>query len=308
MPPRPRDDGLSEVVGFVLLLGVIVVALSLYQVYGVPAAGREAEIQHMNMVKDRFVDYKIALDSLWVNNRSGVLLSTAFDLGTGAPATGGTAFSFPILTPAGSGGTVRVREGGANLTVTAQKEGEEISTLIQDLPLGNLTYTSSNHYWVDQTWTYQMGAVFLSQEGGTTVRVGPPLSIDKENDTVSVHITPVNITGSAYLAGSGPVRIETRLLNTEPYDNLTGNFPWVNISIEAGDKERARAWERVFREAVRRGDGIPPLWYKIGWSEETAYLNITGPSSNGEKTPDVILKHNRATYEVSITSAASLIE
>jgi len=161
---------------------------------------------------------------------------------------------------------------------------------------------------VDQTWTYQMGAVFLSQEGGTTVRVGPPLSIDKENDTVSVHITPVNITGSAYLAGSGPVRIETRLLNTEPYDNLTGNFPWVNISIEAGDKERARAWERVFREAVRRGDGIPPLWYKIGWSEETAYLNITGPSSNGEKTPDVILKHNRATYEVSITSAASLIE
>ncbi|NLM29028.1 MAG: hypothetical protein GX216_01150 [Methanomicrobiales archaeon] len=305
MPPRPRDDGLSEVVGFVLLLGVIVVALSLYQVYGVPAAGRENEIAHMNQVKDRFVDYKIALDSLWVNsvgdNMKGVLLSTAFDLGTGAPATGGTAFAFPILTPAGSGGTVSVQSGGASLTIDTGSTNVTI-------PLGNLIYRSSNRYWVDQTWIYQMGAVFLSQEGGTTVRVGPPLSIDKENDTVSVHITPVNITGSAYLAGSGPVRIETRLLNTEPYDNLTGNFPWVNISIEAGDKERARAWERVFREAVRRGDGIPPLWYKIGWSEETAYLNITGPSSNGEKTPDVILKHNRATYEVSITSAASLIE
>ena len=40
MTPCPRDDGLSEVVGFVLLLGVIVVALSVYQVYAVPAAGR----------------------------------------------------------------------------------------------------------------------------------------------------------------------------------------------------------------------------------------------------------------------------
>ncbi|MDN7013383.1 hypothetical protein FGW20_10095 [Methanoculleus sp. FWC-SCC3] len=74
MPPRARDDGLSEVVGFVLILALIIVALSLYQVYGVPAAGRENEIAHMNQVKDRFVDYKSALDSLWVNERNGVLL------------------------------------------------------------------------------------------------------------------------------------------------------------------------------------------------------------------------------------------
>jgi len=60
MPLFPHDDALSEVVGFVLLLAVIVVALSLYQVYGVPAAGREAEIAHMNQVKDRFVDIRSA--------------------------------------------------------------------------------------------------------------------------------------------------------------------------------------------------------------------------------------------------------
>jgi len=135
MPPRPRDDGLSEVVGFVLLLGVIVIALSLYQVYGVPAVGRENEIAHMNQVKDRFVDYKLALDSLWVNNRNGVLLSTAFDLGTGAPATAGTVFALPILTPAGSGGTVSVQSGGAKLTVTAW-DGENPTTPIENLVYG----------------------------------------------------------------------------------------------------------------------------------------------------------------------------
>jgi hypothetical protein len=111
MPFRARDDALSEVVGFVLLLGIIVVALSLYQLYGVPAVGRENEILHMNAVKDRFIDYKIALDGLWVNNRTGVLLSTAFDLGTDSAATGGGLF---VSNPHafGIGGTISVKSGG----------------------------------------------------------------------------------------------------------------------------------------------------------------------------------------------------
>ena len=58
MMPRCRDDGLSEVVGFVLLLGLIVVVFSLYVTYAVPAESREIEIQHMNEVKTRFTAYK----------------------------------------------------------------------------------------------------------------------------------------------------------------------------------------------------------------------------------------------------------
>jgi len=207
MPVSSRDDALSEVVGFVLLLALIVVALSLYQVYGVPAAGRENEIAHMNQVKDRFVDYKIALDSLWLNDREGVLLSTAFDLGTGAATTAGSALSFPILSPAGSGGTLVVKSGGANLTI----KGDDI-TLLPDLPLGSLSYTSSNHYWVDQTWTYQMGAVFLTQEGKTTVRVGPSIAAAKTKDeNVTLTVAPISLEGSATIAGSGPARVETRM-------------------------------------------------------------------------------------------------
>lgn len=299
MPPRARDDGLSEVVGFVLILALIVAALSLYQVYGVPAAGRENEIAHMNQVKDRFVDYKIALDSLWLNGRNGVLLSTAFNLGTGAGATGGSAFALPILTPAGSGGTVSVKGGGANLTIEAA--GEDPVTI----PLGSLSYTSSNNYWVDQTWTYQMGAVFLSQERGTVVRVGPSLSVYNTNGSASVSIAPVSITGSANLTGSGPVRIETRLRDMPPYANLTGDFTRVNISIDAGDEEHAQAWERVFEEAARR-EGIPPSWYQVSNASETAHINIEGPHS--DTTQDVSLTTVRADYLVSVATAASLIE
>lgn len=297
MPSLARDDGLSEVVGFVLILALIVVALSLYQVYGVPAAGRENEIAHMNAVKDRFVDYKIGLDSLWLNERHGVLISTAFDLGTGAAATG--AFASPILSPAGSGGAVSVKEGGANLTIAPA--GEEPVTI----PLGSLSYTSSNRYWVDQTWTYRMGAVFLSQEGGTTVRVGPPLSVYNTDGNASVSITPVSITGSAGLAGSGPVRIETRLRDMPPHATLTGDFSRVNISINTGDEGHAPAWEKVFEEAARR-EGVPSSWYKVGRTPEMAYIEIEGPHT--DTTRDVSLRTVRADYLVSVSTAASMIE
>ena len=76
MTPNCRDSctsetGLSEVVGFVLILGVLVLVFSLYLTYGIPAQGRENEILHMNEVKDQFVSYKVSLDSLFNNNKVG---------------------------------------------------------------------------------------------------------------------------------------------------------------------------------------------------------------------------------------------
>lgn len=298
MPLPPRDDGLSEVVGFVLLLGVIVVALSLYQMYGVPAAGRESEIRHMDVVKDRFVDYKIALDSLWVNEQSGVLLSTAFDLGTGAAATGGGTFALPILTPIGSGGTVSVEGGGTILIVEA---GEERATI----PLGSLTYRSSNRYWVDQTWTYQMGAVFLSQEGGTTVRVGPSIAAAKtKDDNVTLSVAPISLNGSTSVAGSGPVRVETRMRWSDP-SPLDGAYGRVNLTITADESMTARAWERAFGEVQQRAadEGVDSSRMSTERSGNTVTLSVRPPEGK-----NVILHVCPANYTVTIRNAASLVE
>lgn len=298
MPLCPRDDALSEVVGFVLILALIVVALSLYQVYGVPAAGRENEIAHMNQVKDRFVDYKIALDSLWVNERNGVLLSTAFDLGTGAPATAGSAFALPILTPAGSGGTVTAKSGGANLTI--EPAGKPPVTI----PLGSLSYQSSNNYWVDQTWTYQGGAVFLSQEGGTTVRVAPSISAKKTiNDNIDLTIAPISLEGSDTIAGSGPVRIETRMRWSESLSPERYNR--VDLIVETDDPATARAWKRAFDEVQRSAvEGeVDPAWISTDLIGNRATLTLN-PGTGKE----VILTRHPASYEVRIHSAASLVE
>lgn len=297
----PDEDALSEVVGFVLLLGVLVLALSVYLLYAVPAEGRENEIAHMNMVKDRFTDYKIALDSLWVNRQTGVTLSTAFDLGTGAAATEGGGFALPILSPAGSSGAVEVRSDAGTVTIATSDNPGGVR-----IPLGLVRYISGNNYWVDQTWTYQMGAVFLTQKEGTTVRVAPPFSISNiKNTSASVTLAPVNITGSALLAGSGPVRIESRLRDMPSYA-LDGVYEYVTITVETGDAGKALALKHVFREAARNG-GVPATWYTVSTDAEgTVSLQVTGPEF--DETPDVALRVPTADYAVTIFNAASLIE
>lgn len=105
-----REAGLSEVIGFVLIIGLIVVVASLYLTYGVPAQGRENEILHMNAVKDQFVAYKISLDSLFNNNKVGTTVSNSFNLGTsGGYSTGSVGF-IPVMSPLNSAGVMAINQ------------------------------------------------------------------------------------------------------------------------------------------------------------------------------------------------------
>jgi len=116
-----KEGALSEVIGFVLILGIITAAFSLYLVYGVPAQGRENEINHMNDVKDQFVTYKIGLDALWVNHQTSTTVSNSFTLGTGGGYTQGSNSIIPILSPVSSSGVIGINQRAVeNLTITSQ--------------------------------------------------------------------------------------------------------------------------------------------------------------------------------------------
>jgi hypothetical protein len=118
MTGKLRDAGLSEVIGFVLILGLLVVVASLYLAYGVPAQGRENEILHMNDVKDQFVSYKIGLDALFNNNRVGTAVSNSFNLGTSGGFTQGSVSFLPFMSPVSSGGTLAINPVGPNQRVS----------------------------------------------------------------------------------------------------------------------------------------------------------------------------------------------
>jgi len=113
-----RERGLSEIVGFILILATIVIAVALYLTFGIPAQGREGEIQHMEVVKDRFVEFKVNLDSLWSNRQCGTAIGTSFSLGTGGGGTTGSFSIIPILEPAKTSATLALNQRSEYITIS----------------------------------------------------------------------------------------------------------------------------------------------------------------------------------------------
>lgn len=282
-----NEDALSEIIGFVLVLALVVVASTLYLLYVVPAEGREDEITHMNQVQDRFVSYKTSVDGLWMRADSstetrGVSLSTSFDLGTGGGNTQSSGIFLSFMRPIGTAARMSIEgEQGDAITVSVNgqpvKMGSEAS--LSSISPGYVNYTTENYYWIQQSYSYEMGGIFLEQpREGVSVKVSPALSLYKygyknNTDNVKLNLCLIKVVGaSKTVGGTGPLRIETRLREDfesmdrspeDPADNVT-------ILVNARNGDWAKAWERVFTDAVDRS----------GFSDNTSWFKITSYPGN----------------------------
>ncbi len=276
-----NEDALSEIVGFVLILALVVVASTLYLLYVVPAEGREDEITHMNQVQDRFVSYKTSVDGLWLRADSstetrGVSLSTSFDLGTGGGNTQSSGLFLSFMKPIGTAARMSI-DGEQGDTITVSVNGQPVKlgsgSPLVDISPGYVNYTTENYYWIQQGYSYEMGGVFLEQSGeGVSVKVSPALSLYKygyknNTDNVKLNLCLIKVMGaSKTVGGTGPLRIETRLREDfesmdrspeDPADNVT-------ITVNARSKNWARAWQQVFTDTVdRSGLRSNRSWYNI---------------------------------------------
>ncbi|MEN6343621.1 MAG: hypothetical protein ABFC89_13815 [Methanospirillum sp.] len=313
MRGRRNEDALSEIIGFVLILALVVVASTLYLLYVVPAEGREDEITHMNQVQDRFVSYKTSVDGLWMRADSstetrGVSLSTSFDLGTGGGNTQSSGMFLSFMRPIGTAAKMSI-DGEQGDTITVRVDGQLVNVSgvfpLLNVPPGYVNYTTDNYYWIQQSYSYEMGGVFLEQaREGVSVKVSPALSLYKygyknNTDNVKLNLCLIKVMGaSKTVGGTGPLRIETRLREDfesmdrspeDPADNVT-------ITVKARNQYWARAWHQVFIDAVNRDQnlGANTSWYKItpetsseitadpnSWTIELNLPNETSPQAPG---------------------------
>ncbi|MEN6518318.1 MAG: hypothetical protein ABFC38_08995 [Methanospirillum sp.] len=284
-----NEDALSEIVGFVLILALVVVASTLYLLYVVPAEGREDEITHMNQVQDRFVSYKTSVDGLWMRSLAefsatgtkGVSLSTSFDLGTGGGNTQSSGIFLSFMKPIGTAAKMRTQLDSSTdpgrptterigLTVDgneqlAYMDGEGV---VRDTrPMGSLGYYTDNYYWIQQNYFYKLGGVFLEQPGeGVSVKVAPPIAIygvrsgtgEDAPIVPKISISLINITDpSSTVGGTGPLRVETRLRESlsEPFHN--DKVENVTLLIKCPDDPNhiwPDAWRQVFVDAAMQSD------------------------------------------------------
>ncbi|HIH26433.1 MAG TPA: hypothetical protein HA256_00245 [Methanoregulaceae archaeon] len=253
--PADGEQGLSEVIGFVLILGLIVIFITLWMTYVVPAEGRENEIQHMNDVRDWFTQYKITLDSLWINNGddtlTGMTISNSLTLGSQGGATQAGGFYMPLMKPIGSTGGLAVVNKSDRISIKVNNE-----IIVPNLYLGALEFNASNYYWISQTFYYQMGGVFLRQEGGTVARVAPLVGLTNYNGTIDFDITLARIqeSGLVSMSGQGPVRVDTRLDTASDSTLYTGSN--VTVTLNLSDSNAAIAWETILKE-IRSSRRVP---------------------------------------------------
>jgi hypothetical protein len=184
---RGGESGLSEVVGFVLIIALLMTGFSLYLTYGVPAQGRENEILHMNTVKDQFINYKIGLDSLANNNKVGTPVSNSFTLGSEEAYTQGVMGIIPIMKPVSSGGVFSINRR------TTEPETLTISSRSLVVDAANATSRTAEN--LPAAVNYTPGHVYVTVSGIQSVDLSASKRFGATVNTtlweVYVNLTPV---------------------------------------------------------------------------------------------------------------------
>jgi hypothetical protein len=314
-----RDDvALSEVIGFIMLLALVVAGLSLYMVYVVPLIGRDNEIAQMNRINEQFTDYKFTLDniraSLLVNNLSPAMTSTSFNLGTAGSSTQAGGLFIYMLEPVSSSATLLINTTGDTFDISSSSyDGSAGDKGEFPINITSLEYRSNNYYWIQQRYSYQMGGVFVTQDDGIANRISPLISfINAANNSVVVNIAPVQVVGGGTLSGKGPARVDTRMrilpkynISSDPYLLNT----WVNLSVTSPDYAKATMWLNIFKETAIR-EQLDSSAYETGSANNTAtgkttvFIKITGtnPDPAWKAVP---LYVQRAEYYVALNNIAS---
>ncbi len=246
---KNSNEGLSEVIGFIMIIALIMIFLSIWVIYGVPAEGRQQEIEHMDDIQNWFTQYKITADSLWINydpdggvGPVDITISNSMVLGSQGGATHSQGFFLIFMRPFGSSGTISLVNESERIEINDNTEGTVV-----DEGIVSVQYKASNSYWIPQTYYYQMGGVFLEQSDGTVNRVAPLIRFIPASNSAIIKIINIDMvqSGTNLISGEGPVRIDTVL--TGKTDELTvSDNPTIEITLR--DNSAAKAWWSILKE------------------------------------------------------------
>ena len=103
-----QEQGLSEVIGFLMIIALLGILFSMYLLYIVPLQGRDSEISHMNKVKEQFTGITLDINSLIVNEKLNYPIQRVISLGSGQEGSTGALSIFPVQSYFGSSGTLSV--------------------------------------------------------------------------------------------------------------------------------------------------------------------------------------------------------
>lgn len=220
---KNSNEGVVGLVVAIMLIGLIVSVVSLVQTVYVPKWMEQKESEHMDEVAAQFAQLKYAIDTHSATTQENNPISAPITLGSG---------ELPYFMSVRSYGNLELLENSYKITVT------ENDSANYSYPVGIIKYSSSNAYFIDQSYSYECGGIILSQAMGNTFFIKPTLSVKNEKD-VNIYFNIINISiigKKGSISGYGIYPIQTEFLGSEKLPEIK------NISSLTFETSHGNSW------------------------------------------------------------------
>lgn len=146
-----KDDAVSPVVAFMLLLMVVVSFISVLNAYYIPSLKQQAEIEHLQDVEESFLKISPEVFNILAYKKS-VLLKEPIQLGGGDV----------ILSSLKSSGYLEVNTsylGDNRLTISSTK----FSDITSSINPTKIIYRPSGNFWIEQGYEWEDGVIYVKK-------------------------------------------------------------------------------------------------------------------------------------------------
>jgi hypothetical protein len=217
------DKAVSEIIGFIIVFGIVVTSIGIVYSNAVPQLQESREIENVQNSQRAF--------SVLQNNINDVAVRDVPARGTQIRLQGSTI----ELRPAGEG----------YINVTVEKSGDKFFMNTTYRPL---VYTNTN----DLRIVYENGAVFRSiRDGGSGMSYKPNWRINEDEVVLPI----IKTKGSRTSAG-GTSTILIRAENAGTETNVTESVDNINVTVKS---PRADGWELYMQEFASDGLAEDPV-------------------------------------------------
>ena len=254
-----------------MALLVFLTFLSLIVNQYVPVWMKDSEAAHMSVALGQFSDFKSSVDLQMLSIRAAQLSRThhiplasftPIQLGIdGVPIFTSPTVGTLMSRPQESTWAVEFRK-----NVTLQSGGTATYT-ITERSSGLIRLTVPNRYYVQQDIIYENGAVIRAQRDGHFVRVEPPFSLLRNNQSVELGYTIYSLFGQSSLSGTTTEGIHHKVIGDDVFiheDLRTDVF--INATTRYG-----LAWFSYFNETFAGAYHVSGVDYEGGTCSTGTY-------------------------------------
>jgi len=222
---KTTDEAVVGVVTAILIVGVIVAVFSLVQTMYIPKIMEQREAEHMDTVAEQFTDLTAVIAGQANNPTNTMPIATSITLGSK---------ELPYMLSMKAFGTIEILDAARSdrSIIITNNSGSSPSPY----KIGVITYSSMNGYFLDQSYTYEAGAMIVSQpDEGNMMMIRPSFSI--ENNIITFDVVNVISVGSKTIAsGYGTYPIQTE------FDRISTNVTFDNVRTITITTPLSNAW------------------------------------------------------------------